>query len=322
MTHLHPVSFSSSITLRTSKSLSAFLFAILSGVKGLTATVLADGLVLREYDDPDADRHSKQSVQYIEAKSGAKFEIATIFSGDFPYRQHGRQNTKTVVIQRVHLQKRGGYIYNFKGILGRGPRDDADIRKISESRKKQIDAVGSIEMRLYRTHAASKSVSRTKCDNYADVGIIPEKALKGRAISHKLAFGDGEPTTMPTTISTHDVDPSDKPFASFTFKCRSMQALKASFIVPRSPTPVPLEDRPVEELTMDELRELLRRERAKAAATVRIKREVKREREEDVSDEEEYEDDLEDSPVCIVEERPRKAARTGCSIAVIDLTDD
>jgi len=40
-----------------------------------------------------------------------------------------------------------------------------------------------------------------------------------------------------------------------------IEALKASFIVPRSPTPVPLEDRPVEELTMDELRELLRRER-------------------------------------------------------------
>jgi len=62
--------------------------------------------------------------------------------------------------------------------------------------------------------------------------------------------------------------------------------------------------------------------RAKAATTVRIKRKVEREWEEDVSDEEEYEDDLEDSPVSIVEERPRKAARTGRSIAVIDLTDD
>jgi len=31
------------------------------------------------------------------------------------------QNTETVVIQRMHLQKRGGYIYNFRGILGRGP---------------------------------------------------------------------------------------------------------------------------------------------------------------------------------------------------------
>lgn len=57
------------------------------------------------------------------------------------------------------------------------------------------------------------------------------------------------------------VDGKRHPFAIFTFRYRSKKALQAEYIVPKSPTPVPLEDRPIEELTPDELRELVRRQR-------------------------------------------------------------
>jgi hypothetical protein len=91
------------------------------------------------------------------------------------------------------------------------------------------------------------------------------------------------------------VDPTKKAFAVWTFKYRSKgitsvisieairankcsltAALQSLLIVPRSPSPVPLEDRDVDTLTPEEMRELLRRN----AASQNVKREhgVKRER--------------------------------------------
>ena len=53
-------------------------------------------------------------------------------------------------------------------------------------------------------------------------------------------------------------------------------------IVPRNPSPVPLEDRPVESLTHEEAQELIRRQHARLAAAPRVKSEprngIKRER--------------------------------------------
>lgn len=41
----------------------------------------------------------------------------------------------------------------------------------------------------------------------------------------------------------------------------SIDDLKAELIVPRSESPVPLENRPVEDLSQDEMRELLKRQK-------------------------------------------------------------
>lgn len=51
-------------------------------------------------------------------------------------------------------------------------------------------------------------------------------------------------------------------------------------IIPRSPSPVPLEERDVDSLSLEETRELIRRQRELAAAARVVKRErgVKRER--------------------------------------------
>lgn len=61
--------------------------------------------------------------------------------------------------------------------------------------------------------------------------------------------------------TTEYVDDPNTPLAVFVFRYRSMSALKAACIIPRTPTPVPLEERPIDELTEDELRVLVRRQR-------------------------------------------------------------
>ncbi|KAJ6273334.1 hypothetical protein PSV08DRAFT_348340 [Bipolaris maydis] len=78
---------------------------------------------------------------------------------------------------------------------------------------------------------------------------IPKKALKGNALSHQIAL------ELPRAISEPIRTEAQNLLAS----------LEALGIVPRDePMTVPLEDRPEEELTPDELRELVRRMRQTA----------------------------------------------------------
>jgi len=57
-------------------------------------------------------------------------------------------------------------------------------------------------------------------------------------------------------------------------------ALQSLLVIPRSPSPVPLEDRDVDSLSQEEMRELLRRQRQRGEAARIVKHEggVKRER--------------------------------------------
>lgn len=64
------------------------------------------------------------------------------------------------------------------------------------------------------------------------------------------------------------------PVAVFRFKYRSQKSLRELLVIPRTPSPVPLEERPIEELSIEELRELTRRQKALVeAAGLRVKEE-------------------------------------------------
>ncbi|KAL2041144.1 hypothetical protein N7G274_006088 [Stereocaulon virgatum] len=68
------------------------------------------------------------------------------------------------------------------------------------------------------------------------------------------------------TISVNSKEP---PIAIFKFNYRSRKALQGLHLIPRTPspprnlTPVPLEERPIDDLALEEMRELLRRQRAR-----------------------------------------------------------
>ena len=87
--------------------------------------------------------------------------------------------------------------------------------------------------------------------------------------------------------SSEYLDFLDRPYASFNFKYRSRskqvsknftyrqlnkyfttEALQAELIIPRSPSPTPLEERPEETLTREELLELLARMRRSVSSSV------------------------------------------------------
>lgn len=103
-------------------------------------------------------------------------------------------------------------------------------------------------------------------------------------------------------------------------------ALQSLGLLPRSPSPIPLEDRSIEDLSLQEARELLRRQQGRLAsneASVKregIKREIKRERIE-------YGDDNDNDGGGGIEivDRPEKRRRlnaNGAGTDVIDLCSD
>ncbi|KAK5127441.1 hypothetical protein LTR85_006780 [Meristemomyces frigidus] len=156
---------------------------------------------------------------------------------------------------------------------------------------------------------------------------VPEKNLKGKAISHQAKLA--APVEDPAPLVAAFTPPKDtrpiimidtEPFATFNFKYRSHAALQALRIIPRTPSPVPLEARPLDELTPDEMRELLRRQREqseKSADLVKTKKEMKKERGEAVDDEED--DELE-----VIEHRQKRRRRSGPNAAdeIVDLCED
>ncbi|TKA68521.1 hypothetical protein B0A55_08169 [Friedmanniomyces simplex] len=148
-------------------------------------------------------------------------------------------------------------------------------------------------------------------------GRVSEKVLKGTALTHQATVGPAIPyLNYNTTQSVH----TGRPLAIFLFKYRSRAALQALHLIPRTPSPLPLEDRPVEELTIDDMRELIRRQRVKgsAAAETKVKTEVKREREALV-------DESDGSDIELVahhNERSRTIGRRGSGEAVVDLCYD
>lgn len=92
-------------------------------------------------------------------------------------------------------------------------------------------------------------------------------------------------------------------------------------IVPRSPSPVPLEDRPRDSLTREELLELLARREAERAVKVEGVKRAKRERPEVATSEATGEDDVnggDDDELEVIEPPPKRQR----VIETVDLTSD
>ncbi|KAK0650601.1 hypothetical protein DIS24_g6712 [Lasiodiplodia hormozganensis] len=150
-----------------------------------------------------------------------------------------------------------------------------------------------------------------------EMGKIPEKALKGRAVSHQVKLQASEPAKVREGYTF--VPDSNGKIATFIFRYRSKSALQAEGIIPRTPSPMPLEERPLEELKPEELRELLRRHRERDAAASVVKREFKVE---GTGGDSNTGMDRAQSGLEITTVRPIKRPRISGSVETIDLTED
>lgn len=319
---------------------------VLDSLPGLDVEVHVSGKPADEFKNNDEEDERRQATRYIEAVSGAEFAVQwTFHAAEFKYRNWAingivyvdgkyadgrifRPDTVkhlesfTVKMTGVWKKEKGRYVERpmmFSDLM----IDEAGQSAAIKGLKEKLDLLGEITVKFYRGRAVP-SVGEGSRKSFATIDKVPEKALKGRAVSHQASLGKARNSSawMTWDFEYEDyVDGKRHPFAIFTFRYRSKKALQAEYIVPKSPTPVPLEDRPIEELTPDELRELVRRQREREATQQSVKLEMKRERESSsmftlpsVSSEMDSDMEVTDGP-------SRKRQRTG-PVEVIDLCDD
>ncbi|KAK5728206.1 hypothetical protein LTR17_012111 [Elasticomyces elasticus] len=297
---------------------------------GLDVIVVVNGQALTEYEyDDGGEIDLTRTVQrYIEVKSGDIFEIHIVAQAGFrsggdavafrinvdgagvidaPLLENSKCRTKTFTsISRGCLQGALTVLrYKFADLetVVDGHVSQAEVARIQSI----VKGLGSIVIEVeQRRLVSSLEGSMNNTNKLKNLGALPEKALKGQSISHSVDFTGPVACPRVTTMSTQPVTGVPSPYATIVFHYRSRATLESMLIIPRQPTPPPLEERDFDTLSPEEVQELQRRFRElkeKNATKVNIKQEMKRER-------------TDDNP------RPRKVARPARSSTVLEFDDD
>ncbi|KAF2117501.1 hypothetical protein BDV96DRAFT_570317 [Lophiotrema nucula] len=272
--------------------------AILPGLEShFKVEIVSNGSPLEEYDDPrQGELQPGRLTKYIEAQSGATFFIQYSFLEEFPKTHHLAVQTRIdgklvdsymCIKARLHDPKPEVVDAAYSRIDGRDVRQgfyfselmiaDADGRAPNQENVKALSKVGEIEITfsfIKETEATEDTVLDQKHD-IKMIGEVKEQDLKGKTLSHQASLGEPE-VVDPQHVS--DVKLLDRsPFGTFKFLYRSLARLQEEHVVPGppppTPPPTPLEERDIDTLTQDEMRELLKRQAERSAEAMRIKRE-------------------------------------------------
>ncbi|KAH0364053.1 hypothetical protein KCU65_g6976, partial [Aureobasidium melanogenum] len=272
--------------------------AVLDGLPGVEVTVVVDGDDLHEHQDTDLQDEEDTITKYIEAVDGANFAVKIKVSKDATFK--GDQLSFKVLVDGTRISRpligplRGRVSTRVRMVHGIQV-GDRHIRKLKfdaletvtehglglPEDLQRVKNLGKIEVQVTHKNVIRKfSKTYSKPDDNHD-GFISEKAVKGEAVTHSYSLDKETYHLKSQAWKSKPVVGVKDPVAVFEFRYRSKASLKQLMIIPRTPSPVPLEDRPEEELSREEMTELLRRYKASASSTAEIKKELKREREDD-----------------------------------------
>ncbi|KAI4742230.1 Cut8-domain-containing protein [Aureobasidium sp. EXF-12298] len=329
------------------------IMAIIPDVPHVVVDIVVDGHSLPEYlDEDDDDSVSPDStIKYVECVSGSHFGIRVDLTGmEFKHLKRGNSLITDyyldgqVVACAVHrfplghqaVTTRPAARYRENGTWKERSFMFADLVTSEEglSNKSRPDPkdLGTITVKLFYAHSNWSREAPFLDFPKVNVGqeVVHEKNLKGQAISNQAKLGE---EVALGHLSTVDSRRLGNAFAEFQFRYRSRSEftradrsstaltstgdLQTLYLIPRSPSPVPLEDRPEETLNREELLELLRRQKARQEQNIAIKQELKRERTEDGES---------DNDQIVISSRPpakqlKISTDADTGIDTIDLTD-
>ncbi|CAK1363012.1 hypothetical protein CB0940_04852 [Cercospora beticola] len=259
--------------------------AINDAVPGVEIAITVDGKSLQEYTEAGFEEEPKTVTRYVEAKSNQNFAISikttkgTHMKGDclcFEVYVDGQR-----VIQPIVTSKSVRYRSLTRVVEGHMPSattvrsfrfdslEKASDGKILKREAALVKSLGTIEVKCsHRTR--SHKMSRPS-DFVSDTGILSEKALQGRALSHSVAFEAPRTTKVWTCYETELVNKDEPCAGKIAFKYRSNESLKTEMIIPRTPSPPPLYEK--EKLSQEEVRELQRQMRELTSVPANLKRE-------------------------------------------------
>ncbi|KAI4229367.1 MAG: hypothetical protein L6R36_000908 [Xanthoria steineri] len=248
------------------------------------------------HDEDTTGQDAKFISRYVECKSGASFSIdisikrTTKFKSDaivFYVYIDGHDAYDNIITKDV-VSCTSGAVYFFR--VPGATRKIADkwefrpfmfgeikhVEQVSELTAKQYDRkmLGSIEVKAY--HVTQRDVDAAKNHSWDEAEIssqvaLSEKQLKGSSATHAAKYV----TPWPLVLARWASEISNASHVGYLVKARPTallidnvaMALQSMLIIPRTPSPpppprpIPLEERPVEMLAMEELQQLVRRQR-------------------------------------------------------------
>ncbi|KAK2763970.1 hypothetical protein FQN54_009589 [Arachnomyces sp. PD_36] len=274
-------------------------------IKHFDVHVCVEGEPLPEYEPDEDERENMQfpdktTIKYIESVSDVEFSFKFLIGPRYKMKCDYLSWAMSVdgtlvgaeVVDKESLPR--GRVHPTKkhrhGVISRkGGQDFIENFKFSDTSLEQlpdledqlsrdrIKKVGTLTVELWKRKLYYKSRDTAEHSNgFRPFQKLSEKATKGQAISHTVELGPIRPEKPGTDY--HGERIGGEPLAVFVFKYRSKRALQDLMIIPRSPSPLPPPaQRPVDNLTVEEMRQLIREQRAnetiKSEPQVGIKRE-------------------------------------------------
>ncbi|KAK5005815.1 hypothetical protein LTR60_006144 [Cryomyces antarcticus] len=176
--------------------------AILEDVPGIEVAITVNGNDLKEYEEDDIVNEPKTVTKYIEATSGVNFGIRYSVARRFPmkgdcitfsmYLDNEKCGSSVVTKASVNTSSSQHCKYGRNeadsklrrfmfAALETGSSDELRI----EEDNARVQKIGTMEVRVYHKRIISRFV-RPRQPEFARIGILPEKALKGQTISHNI----------------------------------------------------------------------------------------------------------------------------------------
>ncbi|PPJ59205.1 hypothetical protein CBER1_03034 [Cercospora berteroae] len=252
---------------------------------GIEVAVMVDGEPLQEYTEAAFEPEEKTVTRYVEAKSNQNFTMRISVAEGTPMKGNcltfyihidgkyaaGAIITSPSVQSQSHTRTVEGR-YSSSTTLQRFFFDSLDVAtdgKMLAEEADRLEKLGTIEV-FVSEEMTLDTVVQTY-ETASDFGIVSEKALKGRALSHSVAFGAPTATVAQPCTNTKLVNEYEEFALKIVFKYRSLGSLKAEMVIPRTPSPPPLEEK--EQLSREEVRELQKQMKELKGISANLKRE-------------------------------------------------
>ncbi|KAH7367224.1 hypothetical protein B0T11DRAFT_274902 [Plectosphaerella cucumerina] len=309
--------------------------AICDEVPQIRVTVRVNGSEAAEYNDEDGSPENDPSIKvmntvskYIESQDDATFSICITIDSSYSFQPDDHSLSCAVLVDGKWIRtpimttRRLAVEVNGHDWLPEGsstwktqPLKFAGITTVentAESRVKEdsiaAKSLGLIQVCVQRCVTTGKSAAPQQ-KNTASTTELAEKALKGSAASHGAVYGADVDIPTPNFVKCTDLDEGTG-LIRFNFKYRSRDSLQKLMIIPRTPSPDPVEEE-IGNLSQEAIVSLARRQLLHERATSNDT--IKAEDMTVIKKEAEVYDLTGEAPVCV---RKRKRAKT------IDLTED
>lgn len=247
--------------------------AINEALPGVEVDITVDDEPLHEHIEAGFKEESKTVTRYVQAKSDQKFAVRIKLAKGTRMKGHClvfeiyvdgklahdplvdwynvRDRSHTRIVRGHYLSPSIVQPFRFESL------EQVSDGKIFQGEVDLAPSLGTIE--IVASHRYQFQASDRSNNAISGVGIVSEKALKGRALSHGVAFDNATIGNKQTRYETRLVRENEPVAAKMVFKYRSYESLQVEMIIPRPPPPQPLEEK--DHLTLEEIRELQRQNR-------------------------------------------------------------